>query len=184
MIYTLVRRPYSLNPSFASLAWKPGPPYRPFPLMGFYGKRKSVSRATSPDVVQKAFIVLWCLTIVWCEIGFFHLSLKDCRWPEKRLKASVRYLAFLRDPAPRGSEPTPFRQSKHFSHVLVVSDTQIKNPAIAPSWTSSLLTAFDNLLFNLHLKKSWHFAMHFKPHHIIFLGDMTASGRRADSDEE
>jgi len=26
--------------------------------------------------------------------------------------------------------------------------------------------------------------MHFKPHHVIFLGDMTASGRRAVSDEE
>ena len=58
--------------------------------MGFYGKRKSVSRVTSPDVVQKAFIVLWCLTVIWCEVGFFHLSLKDCQWPEKRLKASVR----------------------------------------------------------------------------------------------
>ena len=63
--------------------------------MGFYGKRKSVSRVTSPDVIQKAFIVLWCLTIVWCEVGFFHLSLKDCRWPEKRLKASVRCLVLL-----------------------------------------------------------------------------------------
>ena len=65
--------------------------------MGFYGKRRSVSRITSPDVVQKAFIVLWCLTIIWCEVGFFHLSLKDCRWPEKRLKVSVRRLVFLRD---------------------------------------------------------------------------------------
>ena len=63
--------------------------------MGFYGKRKSVSRFTSPDVVQKAFIVFWCLTIIWCEVGFFHLSLKDCRWPEKRLKVSVRFLSFF-----------------------------------------------------------------------------------------
>jgi len=149
--------------------------------MGFYGKRRSVSRVTSPDVVQKAFIVLWCLTIIWCEVGFFHLSLKDCRWPEKRLKVSVRCLIPLRD---LGPEPRVFRQSKHFSHILVVSDTQIKNPAIAPSWTSSFLTALDHLLFDLHLKKSWHFAMHFKPHHVIFLGDMTASGRRAVSDEE
>ncbi|KAF9793237.1 hypothetical protein BJ322DRAFT_113506 [Thelephora terrestris] len=130
--------------------------------MGFYGKRKSVSRATSPDVVQKAFIALWCLTVIWCEVGFFHLSLKDCRWPEKHLKVT----------------------SKRFSHILVVSDTQIKNPAIAPSWTSSFFAAFERLLFDLHLKKSWHFAMHFKPHHIIFLGDMMASGRRAVSDEE
>jgi len=152
--------------------------------MGFYGKRKSVSRVTSPDVVQKAFIVLWCLTIVWCEVGFFHLSLKDCKWPEKRLKASVRRLVLLPDPELARSNPSLFRQSKHFSHILVVSDTQIKNPAIAPSWTSSFLAAFDNLLFDLHLKKSWHFAMHFKPHHVIFLGDMTASGRRAVSDEE
>ena len=68
----------------------PRPPI--FPLMGFYGKRKSVSTVTSPDVVQKAFIVLWSLTVIWCEVGFFHLSLKDCRWPEKRLKASVRWL--------------------------------------------------------------------------------------------
>ena len=152
--------------------------------MGFYGKRKSVSRVTSPDVVQKAFIVLWCLTIVWCEVGFFHLSLKDCQWPEKHLKVSVSWLTFLRDSALHGAEPKRFRQSKHFSHILVVSDTQIKNPAIAPSWTSSFLTALDNLLFDLHLKKSWHFAMHFKPHRVIFLGDMTASGRRAVSDEE
>ena len=152
--------------------------------MGFYGKRKSVSRVTSPDVVQKAFIVLWCLTIVWCEVGFFHLSLKDCRWPEKRFKVSVCFLVFLRDLRLPTSNPRLFRQSKHFSHVLVVSDTQIKNPAIAPSWTTSFFTALEHLLFNLHLKKSWHFAMHFKPHHVIFLGDMTASGRRAVSDEE
>jgi len=136
--------------------------YRPLPPMGFYGKRKSVSRITSPDVVQKAFIVLWCLTIIWCEVGFFHLSLKDCGWPERRFRVS----------------------GEHFSHVLVVSDTQIKNPAIAPSWTSSFFTALEHLLFDLHLKKSWHFAMHFKPHHVIFLGDMTASGRRAVGDEE
>jgi hypothetical protein len=81
-------------------------------------------------------------------------------------------------PGPPWPEPRPPRQSKHFSHILVVSDTQIKNPALATSWT------FDRLLFDLHLKKSWHFAMHFKPHHVIFLGDMTASGRGALSDEE
>ena len=80
--------------------------------------------------------------------------------------------------------PSFLQQSKNFSHILVVSDTQIKNPAIAPSWTSSFFVAFEHLLFDLHLKKSWHFAMHFKPQHIIFLGDMTASGRRAVSDEE
>ena len=60
----------------------------------------------------------------------------------------------------------------------VVSDTQIKNPTLATSWT------FDRLLFDLHLKKSWHFAMHFKPHHVIFLRDVTASGRGTVSDEE
>ena len=152
--------------------------------MGFYGKRKSVSRVTSPDVVQKAFIFLWCLTIIWCEVGFFHLSLKDCRWPEKRFKLPVCFLVFLRDLVLPSPDPNLFRQSKQFSHILVVSDTQIKNPAIAPSWTSSFFTAFEHLLFDLHLKKSWHFAMHFKPHHVIFLGDMTASGRRAVSDEE
>lgn len=151
--------------------------------MGFYGKRKSVSRATSPDVVQKAFIVLWCLTIVWCEVGFFHLSLKDCRWPEKYLKLSVR-CRVSPNTAPLASQPKLYRQSKHFSHILVISDTQIKNPATAPSWVSSFFTALDHLLFDLHLKKSWHFAMHFKPHHVIFLGDMTASGRGAVSDEE
>lgn len=84
---TSFRRSGHLLPLIRASCWKPF--QQPTP-MGFYGKRKSVSRATSPDVVQKAFIVLWCLTIIWCEVGFFHLSLKDCQWPEKRLKASVR----------------------------------------------------------------------------------------------
>jgi hypothetical protein len=70
------------------------------------------------------------------------------------------------------------------SHVLIIADAQVKNPIIAPSWTSSPLAFLHHLVFELYLRRSWHFAIGFKPVHVIFLGDTTASGRRVASDEE
>jgi hypothetical protein len=70
------------------------------------------------------------------------------------------------------------------SHVLIISDVQLKNPAIAPSWMFSFFASLRHLIFKLYLKKSWRVAMRLKPDHVIFLGDMTASGRHVASDEE
>jgi hypothetical protein len=75
----------------------------------------------------------------------------------------------------------PFNQA---SHVLIISDAQVKNPAIAPSWMSSFFTSLQQLVFRLYLEKSWRVARRLKPDHVIFLGDMTASGRQVVSDEE
>lgn len=130
--------------------------------MRLYERRRSLSSDLSaPGLAQKGLIFIWVFTIIWCEIGLFNLSLKNCRWPGESA------LSFDRP-----------------SHVLIVSDVQVKNPAIAPSWLFSFFAALRQLVFNLYLKRSWGVVMGLGPDHVVFLGDMTASGRRVVTDEE
>lgn len=68
------------------------------------------------------------------------------------------------------------------TRVLLVSDPQV-HPSILRQeivWLSSLR----QFIFELNLKKSWRVTKRLRPHVVIFLGDMLASGKSLDDEAE
>ncbi|KAI0915727.1 hypothetical protein AcV5_003567 [Taiwanofungus camphoratus] len=104
--------------------------------------------------------LVWCLTVLWCEFGAFHLSLTSCQWPDNALSV---------------------QQSLSSTHVLLIADPQIRfTPSSQRTWTSVLRQFF----YNLTLRKNWHFASRLHPDIVIFLGDMAAAGRLSRTEQD
>lgn len=117
-------------------------------------------RLTRPVLVN-GLRLFWAIVIFWGDFGVYFWSLASCRWPDSSLARSQE-------------RPT---------HVMIISDPQVRHPSIfyeETSWLGSLR----QLIFDLNLKKNWNVAAHFKPDVVIFLGDMLASGKHVRSENE
>jgi hypothetical protein len=69
------------------------------------------------------------------------------------------------------------------THIMLISDPQVRHPGVIwgeRSWLGSLR----QFIFDSNLKKSWRVASRLKPHIIIFLGDMFATGQFARDEVE
>ncbi|KAH6914339.1 hypothetical protein BKA70DRAFT_1421118 [Coprinopsis sp. MPI-PUGE-AT-0042] len=130
-------------------------------------KSSLTSRSSAQDYLQSLagrrnlVRALGIAVVLWGELGAFHYSLRDCQWPVV---------------------PNMKEGSEHVSHVLLLSDTQVKHPllqAAGQSWSTSLRRFF----YDLNLKKSWHVASRFHPDAIIFLGDMLSNGNQAKDEQ-
>ena len=60
-------------------------------------------------------------------------------------------------------------------HVLILTDARVHFP---PIHKSSVLGAVHEWFYELGLRRTWHAALSMKPHAVVFLGDMLASGRK------
>lgn len=69
------------------------------------------------------------------------------------------------------------------TRVLLVSDPQVQLPSILRQETVWLST-LRQFIFELNLKKSWHVTKRLRPHVVIFLGDMLASGKSVNDETE
>ncbi|KAK0212798.1 hypothetical protein DFS33DRAFT_66866 [Desarmillaria ectypa] len=132
--------------------------------MGLKERRRLKSsthlRLTRPVLVN-GLRLFWAIVIFWGDFGVYFWSLASCRWPDSSLAHSKK-------------RPT---------HVMIISDPQVRQPSIfyeETSWLGSLR----QLIFDLNLKKNWNVAAHFKPDVVIFLGDMLASGKHVRSEKE
>ena len=67
------------------------------------------------------------------------------------------------------------------THVLLVSDTRVR---YGPMYKPGLWSSIYNWFYELSLRKTWHAALSYKPHAVVFLGDMLASGRKIKRTEE
>ncbi|KAJ6625485.1 hypothetical protein B0H10DRAFT_2161751 [Mycena sp. CBHHK59/15] len=123
--------------------------------------RSSRNVLYSPRVVINGTRLLWIVVLVWGELGIYFWSLSSCRWPEF-------------DDSRRHGKPT---------HVLLVSDPQVRHPSVLwneSSWRKSL----GQYLYDSNLKRSWHVTCRLKPHAVFFLGDMLSSGKYMRSEAE
>ncbi|KAF8806470.1 hypothetical protein BYT27DRAFT_7191027 [Phlegmacium glaucopus] len=115
----------------------------------------------SHALVTNALRLLWVVFIIGGELGIFFWSLSGCRWPSiySGQKSGQKLKA---------------------THVLLLADTQVQHSTLEKkrSWWAH------RILFELNLRKSWHVTSRLKPDAVIFLGDMLANGKSAQSLEE
>ena len=65
-------------------------------------------------------------------------------------------------------------------HIMVIADTKVRNPMAETSWLGRLRHS----AYHSTLRKGWKIAKTFNPDAVIFMGDMLASGRRAENEAE
>ncbi|KAG6918547.1 hypothetical protein DXG01_013637 [Tephrocybe rancida] len=119
--------------------------------LGERRKFKSSSHFYSPTLTINFFRLCWIVLVIWGDLGAFYWSLSTCKWPE----------------------PSP---SEKPTRVLLVSDPQVQHPLEKDAQTS-FTSRLRRFIFDLNLKKSWDVTTRMRPHVVIFLGDMLASGR-------
>ncbi|KAJ7076352.1 hypothetical protein B0H15DRAFT_925189 [Mycena belliarum] len=113
---------------------------------------------SSRTVVINGIRLAWIVVLVWGELGIYFWSLSSCKWPET----------------------ADWRRGKP-THVLLISDPQVRHPAATESsWTKAL----GQFLYELNLKRSWHVTRRLNPHAVFFLGDMLSSGKYVRSEAE
>ncbi|KAJ7188118.1 hypothetical protein C8R46DRAFT_1053710 [Mycena filopes] len=122
--------------------------------------RFSQTILSSRTVVINGVRLSWIVVLVWGEIGIYFWSLSSCKWPE--------------NPEWRHGKPT---------HVLLISDPQVRHPSVV--WSeSSWLKSLSQFSYEITLKRSWHVARRLNPHAVFFLGDMLSSGKYVRSEAE
>ncbi|RDB25239.1 hypothetical protein Hypma_007764 [Hypsizygus marmoreus] len=127
--------------------------------LGERRKFRTSSHLYSRTVTINFFRLSWIVLIIWGELGAFFWSLSSCKWPEFSTA--------------RAEKPT---------RILLISDPQVRHPAAAGS--QSLLGHLRHFIFELNLKKSWHVTTRLRPHVVVFLGDMLASGKSVQDETE
>ncbi|KAL6308218.1 hypothetical protein BKA93DRAFT_766007 [Sparassis latifolia] len=103
--------------------------------------------------------LIWLTTVLWDELGIFHLSLAFCKWPD--------------DDLPQQKE-TP-------THVLLVSEPQVR---YIPASKRTLIARLRNFFYELTLQKNWSSVIRLKPDLVVFLGDMINSVRALKTDTD
>ncbi|KZP34158.1 hypothetical protein FIBSPDRAFT_942318 [Athelia psychrophila] len=126
-------------------------------------------RNSSPAVPSRGLLVnvlrvLWIAVVLWCEVGVFFSSLHSCNWPD----ASIAGL--------QHGTPTP-------AHVLLISDPQI-NHSPAQGLVPTSWAGLRQALSHADMRKAWRLTRRLRPQAVICLGDMLASGRTAQSDQQ
>ncbi|CAL1707740.1 unnamed protein product [Somion occarium] len=112
--------------------------------------------------------LLWCLLLVWYEIGTFYHHVSQCTWPDSRLDS-------LDVPeASNVTEPT---------HVLLVADPQILDQRSYPGRDPALMWLTQRIV-DMNMRRSWRATQTLHPDVVVFLGDMMDGGRFAMSDPE
>lgn len=69
------------------------------------------------------------------------------------------------------------------THVLLISDPQVRHPSVLwgeRSWAKTL----GQFLYEVNLRRSWHVTRRLNPHAVFFLGDMLSSGKYVRSEAE
>jgi hypothetical protein len=151
--------------------------------MGVNERRKSrtSSHIYSRNIVVNGLRFFWVVIIIWGELGTFFWNLSSCRWPDKGF-VSTHSLFSIVGFINLKSHIKPVSTEKP-THILLISDPQVRHPAIIRgerSWLGSLR----QFIFDSNLKKSWGVTSRLKPHMIIFLGDMFATGQFAQDEIE
>ncbi|KAJ6594046.1 hypothetical protein B0H19DRAFT_921540 [Mycena capillaripes] len=119
----------------------------------------------SRTVVINGIRLGWIVVLVWGELGIYFWSLSSCKWPETVSFCAAEW---------RHSKPT---------HVLLISDPQVRHPSVL--WSeSSWLKSLGQFQFEANLKRSWHVTRRLNPHAVFFLGDMLSSGKYVRSEAE
>ncbi|KAF9062443.1 hypothetical protein BDP27DRAFT_1271654 [Rhodocollybia butyracea] len=128
--------------------------------MGLAARRSSraSSRLFSRTLIVNVLRLLAVVVLIWGEFGVYHWSVGSCTWPT----------------------PSEATTSEKPSHILLLSDTQLRNPLLHKTWSDY----FSHLTYTLYLKRSWHVATRLKPNVVLFLGDQLASGRNVVSQSE
>jgi hypothetical protein len=67
------------------------------------------------------------------------------------------------------------------THVLLISDPQVRHPAV---WGDGWVKSLEQFLYEANLKRSWHVTRRLNPHAVFFLGDMLSSGKYVRSEAE
>ncbi|KAL4266408.1 Calcineurin-like phosphoesterase domain-containing protein [Pleurotus pulmonarius] len=114
------------------------------------------------SMVVNGFRYLGILTVLWGELGGYLWVLWTCRWPETGLS----------------------RQAERPTHILLISDPQLRYPLSALVGDNSFLGPFRQFLYDTNIRKNWYIAKHFHPDAVIVLGDMLASGKYASTQAE
>ncbi|KZT19065.1 Metallo-dependent phosphatase, partial [Neolentinus lepideus HHB14362 ss-1] len=96
----------------------------------------------------------WVFIILWCELGTFSWSLRDCDWPDTSL-GSVRL--------------TP-------EHVLIIADPQVLDHRSYPGRSEGLMR-LSQFIVDWNLRKNWRVTSKLNPDAVVFLGDMMDGGR-------
>ncbi|KAJ7045664.1 hypothetical protein C8F04DRAFT_1065636 [Mycena alexandri] len=122
--------------------------------------RFSQTILSSRTVVINGIRLGWVVVLVWGELGIYFWSLSSCKWPE-----TAEW---------RRAKPT---------HVLLISDPQVRHPSVV--WSeSSWFKSLGQFLYEANLKRSWHVTRRLNPHAVFFLGDMLSSGKYVRSEAE
>ncbi|TFK54090.1 Metallo-dependent phosphatase [Heliocybe sulcata] len=100
--------------------------------------------------------ICWVFIILWCELGAFSWSLRDCDWPDTSLR-SVRSFA------------TP-------EHILIIADPQVLDHRSYPE-RGKVLTRLSQFVVDWNLRKNWRVTRKLNPDAVVFLGDMMDGGR-------
>ena len=117
--------------------------------------------------------ILWLALVFWSEQARYTFA-SSCAWNDKALTAhGVR----MRSPFHTRSSLTefPYPQTSKPVNVLILTDTRVHFP---PIYKSSLFGDVYEWFYELGLRRTWYSALSLKPHIVIFLGDMLASGRK------
>ncbi|KDQ27671.1 hypothetical protein PLEOSDRAFT_1104353 [Pleurotus ostreatus PC15] len=114
------------------------------------------------SMVVNGFRYLGILTVLWGELGGYLWVLWTCRWPETGLS----------------------RQAERPTHVLLISDPQVRYPLSALVGDNSFLGPFRQFLYDTSIRKNWYIAKHFHPDAVVVLGDMLARGKYARTQAE
>lgn len=117
-----------------------------------YNASKTVTR----PVLVNGMRACWVLVILWCELGTFSWSLRDCAWPDALLST-------------RSAAVQP-------EHVLVIADPQILDHRSYPG-RNFLLTRLSQFIVDWNIRKSWRVTTKLRPDAVVFLGDMMDGGR-------
>lgn len=80
------------------------------------------------------------------------------------------------------SSPAGFQASADTTHVLVITDPQVRHPT--PHKHPGFFPSLHDWFYHAGLSKSWKYVNNLRPDVVIFLGDMLASGRKVKDDDE
>ncbi|KAJ4483264.1 hypothetical protein J3R30DRAFT_3284279 [Lentinula aciculospora] len=130
--------------------------------MGLSARRhaRTSTRFLSRTLIVNIWRLLAIVLLVWGEFGIYFWSLSSCKWPT-----------------------TAFQSTEKPTHVLLLADTQLEHPSAyrnEATWSD----LFYRLTYELYLRRSWRVTMQMKPDAVFFLGDMLASGKNMNSEEE
>ncbi|KAK7692935.1 hypothetical protein QCA50_004576 [Cerrena zonata] len=113
--------------------------------------------------------LLWCLSLLWFELGTFYHHVSQCYWPDH----TVRF---------HDTDVATVTETKA-THVLLVADPQILDQGSYPGRDPALMWISQRIV-DLNMRRSWRATQTMNPDVIIFLGDLMDRGRFALSDAE